>query len=378
MNTMMRFKTVLAQIIAFLFLATFGTAQESADSWIAIIDESSSVREIAKVLKDASPPEISLSTSIEVRLHGLSVLDLKSKTKPTEGKKDERVQAIELYWNYRERLHGNFQDLSASLRSDKPNSLDLVKAQFQFARFLETHKPRPTGPRNKKEIAKEKSQIETLYLESVSISRNLGPDGRHLNVVVEVFLGDLYMATGKFEEAMPFYLNFVDGLTKLKGNKSPELVRGLVPLTQYYEMVGDLERFENAKARLSLLKYNYSENDSINITSRALDGQKGIDEIAGRISGASYTNIAPNARRLGDRIEAERGYQTHSSSMAGGMPAAVVVSADGNVRSVTVLSGSQRQRTKAENIVKTWKFRPLIYEGSPVEIKGIVYCWIKD
>jgi protein TonB len=51
---------------------------------------------------------------------------------------------------------------------------------------------------------------------------------------------------------------------------------------------------------------------------------------------------------------------------------AIVISKEGNVDSVTEVSGDPQLRDSAVAAVKQWKYKPVVVNGQPVQVKSAV------
>ena len=351
------------------------------DNLKAQISSASSTSVIEKILKKAEKTVPSLSDVVSLRSLAYAVLQNRMVEARLGMPPAEANATFELYHDNAVKLRKDLEKLIVQLETNTLAEFELVNAKVELARFHESYEPRRTGPKRMEEDRSTLARVQALYADALAIENKrsgMSPN----SLAIRVVLADSYVRSADFEKALPLYEEYVDGVSRVEGPDSKARIRALISIAKIAQIAGDEPRFNQHRKELEQLAVSLENSSDISL--RADPDSKGLDSPFGFIHVEPYIYTSRNSQRVGisspggrPLVKAETGHQALTSRMFTGVPTLVSVDAAGAVASIEVRAADAKIRRSVETLVKRWKFRPLIYKGSPTTMKGIVYCWVK-
>ncbi|MDM7921431.1 MAG: hypothetical protein QUS14_03945 [Pyrinomonadaceae bacterium] len=379
-------KNLISHVFSFAFVCFItinAAAQSVIDAYVDRIAKASAPSDIKKIIKSAEKDGLEKIELLDLQYAAyLHVLKLVS---DSTLEKEKRNSLAVLLNQLGDDLPAELEKYLFELEATAPQSRDISRLSVRLAQLLSYIPIKGFSQSGKAKIAEQrKERAQELYLKALAVESSLDPHSLD-TMALSILLADEYLAAGEIEKALPLYEAGLVGIEKKEGKRSLARIRALYGLAQIADIAGDLERFEVVENELSDFGVSFERTVILNV--RTIGDAKGIKGGFGRVKlettnwpamgpvGSTRTNgnssqtSAPIAVRVTPEVNvlSSFGYKAH--------PAIVTVDHEGNVTNVEVVSPASPSKKIIEMVGK-WKFRPLVYNGTRSQMKGLVYCWV--
>ena len=332
--------------------------------------------------------ELSARSHLELgmlRKHALVVLQKKI----TEFKipaKDELSALIPFFHANAQKTRMCFENairiLESNLKTENP---DLVSAKFELGALTESYDPKLLEPLNLREKRKRLENAQELYEQAILINERIHPKTSKIGQAIRSRLARSYAEAAEFEKALPHFRRLIDEITKNEAGPSPDLLPILNVTSAIALLTGEQALANTIAKQISLITKNVPDlsNFYFDLTLRADLTNQGINEppFVKRLSRplVEYRlEHDPKSLSSTRTIVRSENLLVSSPIQGRGFPVIVTVETDGTVIDADCQTENDVTNKKVEKIVRRWKFRPFIYNGTAKRIKGLVYFWVDD
>lgn len=275
----------------------------------------------------------------------------------------------------------------------KIENVTLAIAKFELAKFKGSHIRLSSKSSDWKTLTEELNEIQNLYLEAFALLEKLLSKNDEIVLTVAYHLADSYVQNANFEKALPYYEKFITGISEKYGQKSEALLpilRSCAAIWQMLDRKDLVEKLSRQILEITGRKEDISEK-LLYLSPRAKSFKyKGIDRTTGRI-----VNSMPIGIRQGgtdfevadfDTVNSIRGRPEAQSprfkyiipgeskiKLSKVIRVFIIVDIDGKVIEANAKADDLKLKEKIEKEVKRWEFRPFVYEGKEMIMKGVIY-----
>ncbi len=277
----------------------------------------------------------------------------------------------------------------------KIENAQLATAKFELAKFSEIYTPPSKISFSWDKRLEKLYKIQDLYLQSLLLREKFLNKNDDLILITTFYLANNYIQSADFEKALPLYEKFISGIEEKYGRKSEALLPALLMSVAIWKMIGRQELVEKFTKQISEITNEQKDlSDTFLLLSPRAKSFKynGINKPMGRIV---FTN---SIRTLGDDIDTRspnsvteptirensmRNNPNYSlvipvlteTSFPNAIATVVTIDESGKIIDLQVKTDDSKIRDKVAKEVKTWEFKPFVYEGMAMKIKGLIYYY---
>lgn len=307
---------------------------------------------------------------------------------------EERMEFLKLYSKNAEKLEDLLKGTIKIYEQElKIENVTLAIAKFELARSKGSYKLASGKSSDWKTRIEELNEIQNLYLGAFALLEKLLSKNDEMILTVAYHLADSYVHSGDFEKALPYYEKVITGISEKYGRKSEALLprlRSSVAIWQMLDRTDLVEKLSSQILEITGRKEDISET-LLDLSARAKSFKyKGIDRTLGRISNSMPIGIRQGGTDFEaadfDTVNSIRGrpegqpprfkYIIPGESkvkLSKVIRAFIVVDIDGKVIEAKAKTDDLKIREKIEKEVKKWEFKPFVYEGKEMKMKGVIY-----
>ena len=290
--------------------------------------------------------------------------------KSSKSEQNQALKKMKEDARYTEKLFNAI--LSVYKNEIKTDTVHLASVKRAFASFLNQYDQR--NPR-----------IEQLYSEAMTSYAAILGEKNENNLFTIFELSRYYFDNGRIEESIPLFEKYIQIVEKNYGKES----KYLVPVLRYYTVILlTIDSEDEAKKRAAQISGITGEDEPLDdkildISSRSPDSR--ITIRLGYLRNSPGRNLPPetlfgkslspetlNEARLQKTdgiLSVDKSYKdiiyTENSVK-------VLVDENGKVLEAKSMSDDDKYAKKVENAVLKWKFKPIIYQGKPRRLRGVV------
>lgn len=278
----------------------------------------------------------------------------------------------------------------------RAENLHLATAKFELAQFYEKYNPPAKGSSGWEAHLKKLSEIQELYSQSLALREKMLEKNDDLILINTYYLANSYLQSADFEKALPYYEKYILEVQEKYGKKSVDLLPALRSSAAIWRMIGRDEIVEKISGQISEITNEKEDlsQEFLPLSARSKSFKyNGINNILGQFSSSKPYGITGDGRVAAADIDSTNSIRGRPQSQTpnfsfivpGGnskfKPAKVIktfitIDTEGNVSDAAAETDDSDIKEKVEKEVKKWEFKPFVYKGKMLEMKGVIYYFL--
>lgn len=313
--------------------------------------------------------------------------------------KSEGLNFLDLYKDNAEELENLLEETIKIYENNlKTENTQLATAKFELAKSIESYKLLREDSSNWNKHLEKLNKVQNLYLDAFVLREKLLGENDDLILIAAYYVANSYLQSGDFEKALPFFEKYIAGVEEKYGQKSVDLLPALRTSAAIWRMIGRDEAVEKITGQISEItneKEDLSEG-FLPLSARSKSFKHdGINNTLGQFSSSKPYGITGDGRTAAADIDSINSIRGRPESqppnfkfiVPGGnskfksakvIKTVITIDTEGNVSDAAAEINDSKIKEKVEKEVKKWEFKPFVYEGKAMEMKGVIYYYYLD